>query len=64
MQNVFLCLLQSPRFENCTCGSSDTTEEGYCDNNCRMLVPFLIAIAAALITNMASQIPNLVITLR
>jgi len=56
--------MQEPRFENCTCGGADTADEGYCDNDCVMIIVFLFAIGLALIANMSTQIPNIVITLR
>ncbi|XP_065898047.1 solute carrier organic anion transporter family member 4C1-like isoform X2 [Dysidea avara] len=55
-----------PRFENCTCSTSPSGRagRGFCDENCKVLAPFLIVVAITLITNMATQIPNLIITLR
>ena len=59
------CCLQNPIFANCTCiGEDSRAESGYCDNNCKMLVPYLALTAVAVIISLSSQIPNVVITLR
>jgi len=57
--------LQDPTFENCACINGDSTAEGgYCDNNCVMLVPYLVVIALTIMIGLSSQIPNVVVTLR
>ena len=56
--------LQNPIFENCTCIKGERAESGYCDDNCKMLVPYLAMTAVGVIISLSSQIPNVVITLR
>ena len=58
-------MFQDPTFENCTCiTGGSTAESGYCDNNCVMLVPYLLVSAVAIIISLSTQIPNVVVTLR
>ncbi|XP_065898056.1 solute carrier organic anion transporter family member 4A1-like isoform X2 [Dysidea avara] len=55
-----------PRFENCTCSTSPSGRagRGFCDENCKALAPFLVVISLALVTNMITLIPRLIIVLR
>ena len=39
-------------------------EEGYCDNNCRLLAIYLIITALAIMVNLTTLIPTVVVTLR